>query len=102
MINEKTQQIAKTYTISQDIAFSLLIKHNWDTSKLDQKFMFGNQSCFAHLAAEYKFVAVEAIERKEENKAEQEFMCSCCYCDYEREEIVEMPDCGHRLCMYCF
>ena len=42
MINEKTQQISKNYTISQDMAFTLLIKHNWDTNKIDQKFMFGN------------------------------------------------------------
>ena len=39
---------------------------------------------------------------KEQNQAEEEFLCSCCYCDYEAEEIVEMPDCGHRLCLYCF
>ena len=39
---------------------------------------------------------------KEQNRAEEEFLCSCCYCDYEADEIVEMPDCGHRLCLYCF
>ena len=26
----------------------------------------------------------------------------CCFCDYEKANEVQMEDCGHRLCTYCF
>ena len=38
----------------------------------------------------------------EESKIEVEFTCTCCFCPAEPHEIVQMPDCGHRLCDECF
>ena len=34
--------------------------------------------------------------------AHDELMCESCYCEYKPEDIITMPDCGHKLCSYCF
>ena len=50
----------------------------------------------------FKFTLEEGAKRLKANKEEEEFCCECCYCEAEPHEIVEMSDCGHRLCIDCF
>ena len=44
----------------------------------------------------------EGKQNVEKNKAEDEFSCEVCYDDVEVKDMVQMEDCGHRLCSECF
>ena len=50
----------------------------------------------------FKYWPVDKKASNDDGSIDEGFVCSCCYCDYESNEIVEMPDCGHKLCFYCF
>ena len=78
------------------MAQTLLLKNDWDADAVTKKYNA------QYMKTTFEFDQNEAKLVLEENKAEDEFMCTCCYCDYDINEAVEMSDCGHRLCFHCF
>ena len=44
----------------------------------------------------------EGKQNVQKNKAEDQFTCEVCYDDIEVKDMVQMEDCGHRLCSECF
>ena len=86
------------------MALALLLKNSWDVNEVIKQMgtKVFQQTQTKYLQNTFNFNRDEAAETIAENRAEEEFMCTCCYCDYEVSEAVEMIDCGHRLCSYCF
>ena len=55
-----------------------------------------------YIQKELKFDLDEGAERIKSNKKDIEVDCECCYDTFKAEDMINMADCGHRLCKDCF
>lgn len=94
---KRIREVSEETGISEHLASALLMKNGWQPQQaIDALCKDG------YLMKEFKFTLEQGAETMKANKEEEEFCCECCYCEAEPHEIVEMPDCGHRLCVDCF
>ena len=96
LIAEKTNLLQEQLGISEDMAHALLLTNKWSTAQVMKEFSG------EYLRKTFDYDAATAALTIQENREEEVFECPCCYCEYELDEAVEMTDCGHRLCTYCF
>lgn len=68
-------------------ARALLLKYGWSVDRALQAFFDDNAFVF---------------EDPPVDKEGGDFLCESCYGEYEPKEVITMPDCGHKLCEYCF
>lgn len=92
---EMVEEVIDDIGISKTLARALLLKYDW--KKNDAMQNIANQD--DHLTNLFKFDLQKDVPMLAEGEY---FMCGSCYCEYEQEEVVTMPDCSHQLCTYCF
>ena len=94
---QRIHEVSEETGISEDLASALLIRNEWHKQKTIDSLLQDN-----YLMREFNFTLEQGAETIKANQNEEEFCCECCYCEAEPHEIVQMPDCGHRLCTDCF
>ena len=87
--------IANTYNITKTLAYAFLIKTGW--SEIEELKSFDEQ----YILKTFNFSMKEAENRRQNNK-QASLTCGCCYEDVRLIDMIEMPDCAHRLCSECF
>ena len=95
--NDRIQEVVDKTGVSHDLSSALLMKNSWVAQRAIDALIKDD-----YLMNEFKFTLEEGEERIQANEDEEEFCCDCCYDTAEPSEIIEMPDCGHRLCAGCF
>ena len=80
--------------ITQDLAFAMLVKNGWNLEQ--SKEAFGSD--FDYIQNTFKF---ELGANGQEDNGEP-FLCIVCFDEYEPEQVIRMPDCGHALCEGCY
>ena len=95
---KRVEEVVEQLGITTDLARALLIKNGWETQEAIDEFLDDEN----YITNTFKFSLEEGERRVAMFKAEPEFTCECCYCDYERKDAVMLEDCGHVLCNECY
>ena len=87
--------MAKSLGVSEDVAHAVLLKNSWDEAAATEAF---------HEEPDYVLKTFQLPENYGVDNGEigEPFTCPCCDEDYEGEDAVQMPECGHRMCNECF
>ena len=91
-------EVSEQFGISLTLARAILIKCGWKVEVVIDALLNDER----YISKTFNF-SIEGGERNNtKNKQQKEFTCPCCYCECEDNEIIQMEDCGHRLCNDCF
>ena len=93
----RIEEVAESLGLSEDLSRSILINNGWHVQSSINALLDDGD----YIEKTFKFTLEEGQKRHEENKRGV-FTCTCCYCDCEPHEVIEMTDCAHRLCTDCF
>ena len=94
---QRIEEVAESLGLSVDLSRSILINNGWHVQAAINALLEDGD----YIEKTFKFTLEEGQKRHDQNK-KGVFTCPCCYCDCEPNEIIEMPDCAHRLCTDCF
>jgi ariadne-1 len=95
---QKIEKIVERVGISGQIARGLLLKHHWCEDTAVEAFLADDKI----MDRLFKTSFDDLKEQQRQAGPKANFSCPCCFCEYEANEVVEMPDCCHRMCTYCF